>query len=118
MTKYINAEVHDGQEVRRVDEVVLAFLRLPIEDPYLESQRATLGKVSEELPFAKSSTSLRTCPAWDGWFFPSSLPVPAREAGGLCALQLSHTRCLSLLGRPSPRKSADGHPLLDCLGAE
>ena len=48
---------------RTQDECILHFLRLPIEDPYLEDSEASLG-----LPREPAVAEIQATPRWDGGF--------------------------------------------------
>lgn len=50
---------------RTQDECILHFLRLPIEDPYLESTEATLGPLSyQPIPFSQSGNPVMSTVAF------------------------------------------------------
>lgn len=57
VAEHVNNSHHDGERVRNHDDCIMAFLRLPIEDPYVEAAIQTERCRNEAAPFA--TTGLR-----------------------------------------------------------
>eukprot|EP00052_Salpingoeca_macrocollata_P005748 m.49313 g.49313 ORF g.49313 m.49313 type:complete len:841 (+) comp15033_c0_seq1:114-2636(+) len=56
---HVNKVQHNGNNVRSHDDCILAFIKLPIEEPYLFHEESVTGSATE-LPFALSKNPLLT----------------------------------------------------------
>lgn len=60
VAEHVNECVHDSESVRSHDDCIAAFLRLPIEDPYLDPDNAVGAHEQEDYPFSDTSNPLMT----------------------------------------------------------
>ena len=78
---------------RTQDECILHFLRLPIEDPYLESTEATLGPLAyQPVPFSQSGNPVMSTVA----FLASVVDPRVASAAAKAALGESYGGWLSV----------------------
>lgn len=52
VAEYVNKEYHNGESVRTHDECIAAFVRMPIEDPYLDPDNTVGQSCADDVPFA------------------------------------------------------------------
>lgn len=78
---------------RTQDECILHFLRLPIEDPYLENSEACLGPLAyQPIPFSQSGNPVMSTVAFLASVVdPRVASAAARAALGECARAHIHT---------------------------
>lgn len=79
---------------RTQDECILHFLRLPIEDPYLEDSSASLGPLAyQPVPFSQSENPVMSTVA----FLASVVDPRVASSAARAALGESSTKCWMIL---------------------
>ena len=95
---------------RTQDECILHFLRLPIEDPYLENSDASLGPLAyQPVPFSQSGNPVMSTVAFLASVVdPRVASAAAKAALGMDFLTLSCERMIAMpLYIPQPRNIAE-----------
>ena len=60
VAEHVNETVHDSEPLRSHDDCIAGFLRLPIEDPYLDPDNSVGKDKNEGFPFADTANPLMT----------------------------------------------------------
>lgn len=89
---------------RTQDECILHFLRLPIEDPYLENSDASLGPLAyQPVPFSQSGNPVMSTVAFLASVVdPRVASAAAKAALGMDSAEPSHRRHIQIAASSSP----------------
>lgn len=105
---------------RTQDECILHFLRLPIEDPYLEDNSSSLGPLAyQPIPFSQAGNPVMSTVAFLASVVdPRVASAAAKSALGEESLILCHTRCTVWLTALSLSAHREVKTCFSLIGAE
>lgn len=81
VAEHVNETVHDSEPLRSHDDCIAGFVRLPIEDPYLDPDNSVGNDKSEGFPFANTANPLMTTLQFLLQTHKHGIKLPASVAG-------------------------------------
>eukprot|EP00047_Mylnosiga_fluctuans_P004611 m.235539 g.235539 ORF g.235539 m.235539 type:complete len:909 (+) comp12845_c0_seq1:91-2817(+) len=111
VAEHVNTTCHGGETVRTHEECITAFIRMPIEDPYLEADPSRVQVAKESFPFSQAPNPIMATLGLLATAVDPSVAAEGARAALIALTKASENKAAAT--KPEPDTAASGAAQVD-----